>query len=320
MPGHKQSFPGYSDAVFQAVGGMAEVFRAVNNTTGEPAALKLALAGQEERLQQEYDILHRLSHPGLVRPRHRGMLRGRPYLEIPWIDGKNLQALTDAYRDSHYWRSELQSKEVIVHVGITLLSIVEYLHSEDIVHRDVSLDNIMLTVEGELRLIDFGAAAVYNGAQLKTRIGKPDYVAPEVEEGKGVPKSDVFLVGSTLCALGGSDKAPPAHLEPRLKEVLARLMAPVQQRPDAQTALQLLQALADPVALERARSTLRLSLRQLSSLEGEAISGAIASLERRARRYLLVSLAMLAVLAGVAAMGWHASHAAREAPELEHRF
>jgi serine/threonine protein kinase len=321
MPDPKQSFAGYSDAVFQAVGGMAEVFRAVKTATGERVALKLPLVGQEERLEQEYDILCRLSHPGLVMPQHCGMLGGRPYLESPWIDGKNLQTLTDSCRDSYYWRSELQSKEVILHVGIALLSIVAYLHSQDIVHRDVSLDNIMLTVEGELKLIDFGVAVEYTGAQLKTRIGKFGYVAPEVEEGKGVPQSDVFSVGKALYALGGSDETPPVHLEPRLKEVLARLLirAP-QQRPDAGTALQLLQALADPDAIERARSTLRLALRQLGSLGGVEISDTMASHERRVRRYLLVSLAMLAVLAGAAAVGWHESHTAREAPDLEHRF
>lgn len=86
-----------------------------------------------------------------------------------------------------------------------LMSAVEYIHSKDLVHRDLKLENCFLDKECVLKIADFGLAKfMNNGSSLKTSVGTPQYMAPEIAEGGKAyegPPVDVFACGVVLFML-----------------------------------------------------------------------------------------------------------------------
>ena len=75
----------------------------------------------------------------------------------------------------------------------------EYLHSRDIIYRDLKPENLMMTEEGFLRVTDFGFAKVIPDGRTYTLCGTPDYLAPEIVSGKGHGKGvDWWTLGIFL--------------------------------------------------------------------------------------------------------------------------
>jgi len=73
------------------------------------------------------------------------------------------------------------------------------MHSQGIVHRDIKPENIMLSISGELKIIDFGLSKIQEGTKkLKTIAGTPYYMAPEVLDGKYDSKVDIWSLGVML--------------------------------------------------------------------------------------------------------------------------
>lgn len=80
-----------------------------------------------------------------------------------------------------------------------LLSACNHMHSQGVVHRDIKPENIMLSKEGEIKLIDFGLSQRTQGnKKLKTVAGTPYYMAPEVLEGHYDYKCDIWSLGVLL--------------------------------------------------------------------------------------------------------------------------
>jgi calcium-dependent protein kinase len=87
-----------------------------------------------------------------------------------------LQMQTDEENPTQFFRSENDIKNVMR----LLLHSIKCLHDLGIVHRDLKLDNIMIS-QGELRIIDFGLAKILeNNEKLNTLVGTPHYIAPEI--------------------------------------------------------------------------------------------------------------------------------------------
>jgi serine/threonine protein kinase len=98
-----------------------------------------------------------------------------------------------------------------------MVSMLEYLHGLDppIVHRDFTPDNLILSDDKTLALVDFGAANQFLGAITGTLIGKQSYMPPEQIRGKAVPASDLYALGGTLYFLiTGEDPAVLNTLKP----------------------------------------------------------------------------------------------------------
>ena len=142
-------------------------------------------------LRKEFEIGYGLSHPNICKT--LGFVT-HPELgaciEMEWIDGNTLA--------ERFTGGSLPSEETFLKIASQLCDILDYLHSKQIVHKDIKLSNLMLTHSGDnLRLVDFGLADSDSWAELKGPAGTANYMAPEVADG-GIPdfRSDMWSAGA----------------------------------------------------------------------------------------------------------------------------
>jgi serine/threonine protein kinase/tetratricopeptide (TPR) repeat protein len=166
--------------------------------------LNLALAGLgEERFKREGRILARLAHPHIAQLLDAGVSpAGQPYLVLEHVDGESI----DRYCDRH---------GLDVHARLRLfldvLDAVAHAHASLIVHRDIKPSNVLVTREGQVKLLDFGIAKLLEdddgGAPTAITIDgaaalTPAYAAPEQVTGQPVSTAtDVFSLGVLLYEL-----------------------------------------------------------------------------------------------------------------------
>ncbi|MEL6461000.1 MAG: WD40 repeat domain-containing serine/threonine-protein kinase [Cyanobacteria bacterium J06621_15] len=118
------------------------------------------------------------------------------YLVQEYIDGYNL---TEILKEKGSF-NENQIRDLLN----SLLPVLEFIHSHDVIHRDIKPQNIISNKNGKLYLVDFGAAKVVTGTailQTGTSIGTPEFVAPEQSRGKATYSSDLYSLGATCTYL-----------------------------------------------------------------------------------------------------------------------
>ncbi|MEG4318047.1 serine/threonine-protein kinase [Microcoleus sp. Aus8_D1] len=121
---------------------------------------------------------------------------GRQYLVQEFIDGENL---AQALESQGYFR-ETQIRDLLNN----LLPTFEFIHSRQVIHRDIKPENIILRQDGQLVLVDFGAAKYATQTALSvtgTAIGTLGYTAPEQAAGKAIYPSDIYSLGVTCLYL-----------------------------------------------------------------------------------------------------------------------
>jgi eukaryotic-like serine/threonine-protein kinase len=184
------------------VGGMGLVWLAerVDGGLKRPVALKLPhlnwSRGLAERMSRERDILASLDHPNIARLYDAGLdEHGRPYLALEYVEGEAI----DAY-------CERRSMSVADRLRLVLqvARAVAHAHARLVVHRDLKPANILVTEQGEVRLLDFGVAKLMEGTltqdtQLTQQGGHamtPGYASPEQIRGEPLgTASDVYSLG-----------------------------------------------------------------------------------------------------------------------------
>lgn len=173
--------------------GVGSVVLAVReNTTGKELALKLATQQDPaHRLEQEFAILVRLDHPGIVRVYESGFHKGSPYFTMELIKGKPFNRFMDEHR------SEPGFIELFLNVlGESAITIAG-IHQEGIVHADIKPANLLVQENAEPVLLDFGFAEDYLLSRTAEPRGTLDYVAPELFLGGEVgPAADVYSLGA----------------------------------------------------------------------------------------------------------------------------
>jgi serine/threonine protein kinase len=185
-------------------GGMGKVYRAKNVTLERVVALKTlapqfsADQGFVQRFLKEARAAARLNHPNIVQIYDFGCEEGLYYLAMEYVDGQSLQTLL---KRGHF--SESNALLVIRH-AVRALAVA---HAGGIVHRDIKPDNLMLTVKGELKLVDLGIAKRVNEDQGLTQtgqaVGTPLYISPEQIRGvKDIDaRADIYSLGATFYQL-----------------------------------------------------------------------------------------------------------------------
>ena len=150
--------------------------------------------------QREFDLLSNLDHPGISKVLGSSVVGSSTYLMIEHRPGTDLRSIVT----EHGARSE----SAIIAWAQQLCEIMIYLHQHKpaIIHRDLTPDNIIAGEDGQLRLIDFGAAREFLEGITGTMIGKQCYMAPEQVRGDANQRSDIYSFGGTLnFLLTGSD-------------------------------------------------------------------------------------------------------------------
>ena len=179
-------------------GAMGAVYRALDREEGREVAVKRLLdVRHAARFEIEARLLASLSHPRLVKVLDHASDEQGAYIVMELVEGLDLGAMLK--RDGDPGLTVGDSIEFARH-GCEAL---QYVHDQQIVHRDVKPPNMILGEEGVI-LVDFGVARALGGEQEEGTIavGTPRYMAPEVLAGGTVSAaSDVYSLAATLWTL-----------------------------------------------------------------------------------------------------------------------
>lgn len=177
-------------------GGAGVVYRAVDETLHRDVAIKTLdpeLANTEvmNRFRAEATILARLNHPHIATIYELFKAERELLMVMELVRGEALDKLSE--------RLGPMAPDRAGYVVDLVLSALEHAHRAGVVHRDVKPANVMVTVEGSVKIMDFGIARVF-GAEQKTvdfrLMGTPAYMSPEQVLGEEVDgRSDLYSVG-----------------------------------------------------------------------------------------------------------------------------
>ncbi len=210
-------------------GGVGIVYRALDQMTGQPVALKvIAISGvdasEEARFNREGRVLAGLAHPGIVRLVAFGQLdEGQPYVAMEWLEGEDI--------GQRLKRKPLTLFETL-DVAAQVAEALAFAHDAGIIHRDVKPSNIFLigshagsTEALRAKLVDFGVASADDAKLTRTGaiIGTPAYMAPEQARGDAEvsARADLYALGATLFEM---ITGRPPHVGPTPIAILARLV------------------------------------------------------------------------------------------------
>lgn len=175
-----------------------------------PSAKDDLKAKAYQHFEREAVLLSGLEHPQIAKVMDYFIENGRQYMVLQRISGANLRSYI---RD----RGAVSEKQACRWAN-ELLGIVSYLHGQNpqIVHRDLTPENLVLDMRGSLVLIDFGSANEFVGTVTGTLVGKPSYISPEQFSGHAKPQSDLYSIGAVLAfILTGKDPEPLTVANPK---------------------------------------------------------------------------------------------------------
>ncbi len=205
-------------------GGQATVYRArrIIEDKEEMVVLKEFVlpshAGAElsarslEQIQSEFDLMFKLKHPNIVRYDDIFVEDHRAYLVLEEIEGKSLRSIIET-------RGALPEDEVIA-LSVQMCTMLKALHGQPtaIVHRDFTPENLILSRDGTLKVIDFNVAQKHEERSSSVIVGKHSYLPPEQFRGKACPQSDIYALGATMYfLLTGEEAEPLSSSHPNLK-------------------------------------------------------------------------------------------------------
>ena len=218
----------YEVVALLGAGGMAEVYRAKDTRLGREVAIKFvseALGGDGaslERFEREAKVAGSLNHPNIVALHDVGLHDGKSYFVTELLQGETLRERLAKgpapMATALDWAAQMAK-------GLAAA------HERGIVHRDVKPENVFVTRDGQVKLLDFGIAKLLEAAQAAaphplmaetvspsgrsmgtgTVLGTPGYMSPEQVRGDAVDaRSDFFSLGAVLYEMLSGHRAFPA--------------------------------------------------------------------------------------------------------------
>jgi eukaryotic-like serine/threonine-protein kinase len=179
-------------------GGMGIIYEAEQLSLKRRVALKVLgpsvadSARQLDRFRRESEAIARLHHTNIVPVFGVGTEEGVHYFAMQLIEGKPLSTPPDL------------SFQEIARIGMQAASALAYAHEHGVLHRDVKPSNLILDVNGELWVTDFGLAKLTDSSELTQDgdiMGTLKYMAPEQLDGRSDARTDVYSLGLTLYEL-----------------------------------------------------------------------------------------------------------------------
>jgi serine/threonine protein kinase len=186
-------------------GGMGAVYRAEHRMMQRPVALKVISqsltnsAGAVERFRREVVAAARLSHPNIVHAYDAEQAGDLHFLAMELVEGVSLNQLLER-------RGQLSVADACAYMRQAALGL-QHAFEKGMVHRDVKPHNLMLTPEGQVKILDFGLARFVSESptaggltQVGTSMGTPDYIAPEQARDARTAdtRADIYSLGCTL--------------------------------------------------------------------------------------------------------------------------
>ena len=181
-------------------GGMARVFKGNDRVLSRTVAVKVLspqFAGDEQfvaRFRREAQAAAALNHPGIVSVYDTGSQGDVHYIVMEYVEGRTLR---DIIREEGPLLPE-RATEITEAVAGALAAA----HEGGLVHRDIKPGNIMITREGEVKVMDFGIARTTTGdtlTQTASILGTASYLSPEQAQGETVDaRSDIYSLGCVL--------------------------------------------------------------------------------------------------------------------------
>lgn len=275
-------------------GGFAWVFAAHHIGNRQPVAVKIlkprySVDNQfEGRFRNESRVARDLHHPNIVRIQ-----------EVDQVDGFTYFSM-DLYPDSlgsFLSREERLSEAALLRIARDVAAGLAFAHGTGVIHRDIKVDNVLLTEDGTAVIADFGIARAISGYVSATgvnmTIGTPQYISPEQAQGRTIDgRSDLYALGVTLykAATGEApfrssdwfelarmhveDQPEAPHkkrpdLSPRFERIILKCLAkhPDERYPSAEALLVELEELTDR---QRATETFGTAPRSTAELAADA--------------------------------------------------
>jgi serine/threonine-protein kinase len=242
-------------------GGMGEVYRATDTKLGRDVAIKTlpaAFAGDQERLarfEREAKLLAVLNHPHIATIHALGDHNGTHYVAMELVSGQTLEEKL---------KSGAIPVEDALRLALQLAEALEAAHGKGVIHRDLKPANVMLTRDGQVKVLDFGLAKAFSGkveeasplhspalsaamTQKGLVLGTAGYMAPEQASGQTTDqRADVWAFGVVLyemltgLPLFSGESVPhilaevlktepnwmrlPRNLHPRIRQLLERCL------------------------------------------------------------------------------------------------
>jgi serine/threonine protein kinase len=205
-------------------GGMGAVYRAwdlrlsvlcaLKEMIPHPAMDEKAVTQMREQFLQEAQVLAKLQHPHMPRVTDHFEWEGNAYLVMDYAAGQRLDEIIEG--------NGTIPADIMLNWARELFDALNYCHEQGIVHRDVKPQNVIITPEGNVMLVDFGLAKLIDLEGQHTRtvmrgLGTPEYAPPEQYDaapGSTDERSDIYGLGATLYhALAGT---PPPTATQRI--------------------------------------------------------------------------------------------------------
>jgi len=286
-------------------GGMGEVYRAHDQLLDRDVALKVLPLNQpddsvaEKRLLREARMASQLNHPHICTIYEVGETEGRTYIAMEYIQGRTL---SERIREHHLAVDE------ILQLGVQIADALAHAHERGVIHRDLKSANIVITPDGQAKVLDFGLARRIeheHRGETETRVswtepgmlvGTLAYMAPEQLKGQRADaRSDVWSFGVVLyeMATGGQPfqgttlfelssailtqppQPPPRHIPAELAAVIECCVekAPARRYESGRQVLKALEAVRSgtaPMGLRTALARRRsLAVLPLQNLSGD---------------------------------------------------
>ncbi|MCC7494950.1 MAG: protein kinase [Fimbriimonadaceae bacterium] len=184
-------------------GGMGAVYYAVDTLLERPVAVKVLLPQLAadtqfvQRFKREAQMAARLEHPNIVTVHDVGQVEGLVYFVMRFVSGKPLDRLIE--EGISWTRAE--------HFALQVADAMAYAHENQVIHRDIKPDNVIISKDGVVTITDFGLARpeaqkAGGPTQAGLILGTPGYMAPEQALGTDVDaRADIYAFGVMLFEL-----------------------------------------------------------------------------------------------------------------------